>query len=226
VRGTPVGGIHPSNHNYSPEGPRARTGEFASFRLGGSVAELPYEAGDRTPPDKQLAAADLDAIAAALRGKDPEKARDAARSLYLAIPVEARQAEIAELLENWMKFEPGWTLRCACLRALETWRGPRSAEVIRSATRDVSWNVRLHAVAAIAHTRDFAGVPTLIDRIRRPLDVPQNKAQAKGERRNATIALIALGPEARPQIEPLLNDADVDVRAAALELVQAYDKKP
>jgi hypothetical protein len=99
---------------------------------------------------------------------------------------------------------------------------------IGTATRCYNWIVRTQACYSLAFIGDTGGLPALIYHLRKPDDIEQRPPQfdPKAERNMVKTTLIVFGSGARAEIEKLRGDADPEVRAAAEEILKAYEERP
>ncbi len=184
---------------------------------------LGYDPGLPPQATMKFGDANLQQILTTLQGSDVDAFREMSKRLFSAAPDPRIQMQVAQLLEKWAGHS-SWGARTEALHALVVWNRPQSISVLQRALRDKNWPVRRQAGFALVMIGDKAGVPALVDCLRRPEAVQSgadgNPAAERGQWKKC---LIIFGPDARSEVEKIQNDSDPAVQAAAQEILASYD---
>jgi S1-C subfamily serine protease len=150
-------------------------------------------------------------------------AEPAAKELAAKRPNSMRD-EVAQLLESLVVLDTtNGHVDTACAEALAIWGRANSVGPLIIAM-DHEWsNTRTAATRALGTLGFETAVPALVDRLRNPTRIESKvkRFSAAEEKRNASAALIKIGPKARPALEAMLLDADADVRNEAQKVLNA-----
>jgi HEAT repeat protein len=151
--------------------------------------------------------AGIDAALAKLKQADRSKVQEGARTLAVSNVIDKRRAEVAKALEKLLS-EQDHFVRTEALKALKTWGTGDNVPKLIALMDDENHFVQTGAMDALGGIKDERAAAAIA-----------NQLTDFGVRRQAKLALVAMGPVAEKHVLPLLKNKDWALRSDVCQIL-------